>query len=521
MKKSFFAIIILMFTISCNHKTCDYGKLVLVDSLLAIRQLDSAQYIMHSFYKKRNMSDAEMAYYHLLQTRLDYMLYKPICSDSSINQSIKYFAKNQEKDKLAQAYFYKGVVLYENNKRKQAVNLLKRSEKIAISQNDIRTLNKIYNFLAIVNSNAGENQIAMNYARKGLTLAKQTNDVVNLVDVFNILAISFNGLSQNDSARLYINKCIPLYQYIPSQAKVMILDNIGYLNMDTDPQLALKYLRIAMKLGPSSDTYDNLANIYIKQGLKAKADSLWKEALRVPDISKKCEILKIMLKYAQNERNTLRTAQIASRLIILKDSLAEQRKNEQILEQQIKFDQQMSLAQKQKTIMRLTYAICITMLLLIIFCLIIKNYSIKVKSYKLENEKKIKEYQITIDKLSSIGQLDYKTIENLQKRVDKLQGFNDYHTRQGQILYEAALTSKCIKDWNKPEMTAFLDYYVSKDIEYSLTLEENDLLTPREKVFLILQHEGKTDAKISEMMALSNSALRTMKSRIKKKQESK
>ena len=69
-------------------------------------------------------------------------------------------------------------------------------------------------------------------------------------------------------------------------------------------------------------------------------------------------------------------------------------------------------------------------------------------------------------------------------------------------------------------MTTFLDYYVSKDIEYSLTLEENGQLTAREKVFLILQHEGKTDAKIAEMMTLSNSALRTMKSRIKKKLES-
>ena len=46
-------------------------------------------------------------------------------------------------------------------------------------------------------------------------------------------------------------------------------------------------------------------------------------------------------------------------------------------------------------------------------------------------------------------------------------------------------------------MITFLDYYVSKDIEYSLSLEEIDQLTAREKIFLILQHEGKTEAKVA------------------------
>ena len=103
---------------------------------------------------------------------------------------------------------------------------------------------------------------------------------------------------------------------------------------------------------------------------------------------------------------------------------------------------------------------------------------------KLENEKKIKEYQITIDKLASIGQTDHKTIENLRKRIDKLQYFKDNHTQQGHILYETALFGKSIKDWNKPEMITFLDYYVSKDIEYSLSLKKLINLLPEQKSFL-------------------------------------
>ena len=263
------------------------------------------------------------------------------------------------------------------------------------------------------------------------------------------------------------------------------------------------------------------STIYIKQGNRTKADSLWRKALQTQDLAKKAEIITTILTQKQEEKDYKKVAYFASLLVELKDSLAEQRKNEQILVQQINFDNDLAHAKQQKTILMLTYTVCIGTLLLFLICLSIKYYSMKTRTEKLGNEKKIKEYQITIDKLSSVGQTDHKTIENLQKRINKLQGFKDSHTRQGQILYETLLAGKCIKDWNKPEMTMFLDYYVSKDIEFSLSLEENSLLTPREKVFLILQHEGKTDAKIAEMMALSNSALRTMKSRIKKKQDSK
>lgn len=57
-----------------------------------------------------------------------------------------------------------------------------------------------------------------------------------------------------------------------------------------------------MKLGPSVDTYDNLAQIYIKQGEKEKADSLWRKALQTQDLAKKIEILSTILRQNKKKR---------------------------------------------------------------------------------------------------------------------------------------------------------------------------------------------------------------------------
>lgn len=438
-----------------------------------------------------------------------------IISFSEINQSIEIFKKLGNKDMLARCYYYKAASLNNLGKRKKAVEYAKKAEA---NTNNSLLEGKIYNLLSLINSENGNYHLAMNYARKYFS-CKAISKKSDKIDCYNRMAISYYYLLQEDSAIFYINQCIPLLNYATDSAKIIYLDNIGYLNMDSNPKLAFKYLNLAMKLGPSPDTYDNLAQIYIKQGKKEKADSLWKEALKTKDISKKSEIIATILKNKQEKGDYKEIAHYASWLVDLKDSLAEQRKNEQILEQQIKFDNEVAQTEQQKTITRLTYVICIILLLLVILCLIIKSRHIKGITEKLENEKKLKEYKMTIEQLASTGTTDQKMIADLQKRIDKLQKYKDTYTHQGNVLYESAMAGKCIKDWNKSEMTTFLDHYITKDIEYSLTLEENEQLTPREKVFLVLLHEGKAEAKIAEMMTLSNSALRTMKSRIKKKQE--
>ena len=192
-----------------------------------------------------------------------------------------------------------------------------------------------------------DNNLRMKYARKYIASADLYNCPTEKIDSYNRVAILHYYLMQDDSACYYINKCIPLLKYAPDSAKIIYLDNIGYLNMNRNPKLALKYLNVAMELGPSVDTYDNLAQIYIKQGEKEKADSLWKKALQTKDLAKKIEIISTILRQKQKEKDYKKVAHFASWLVELKDSLANQRKNEQILVQQIKFDNDLAQAKQQ------------------------------------------------------------------------------------------------------------------------------------------------------------------------------
>ena len=72
----------------------------------------------------------------------------------------------------------------------------------------------------------------------------------------------------------------------------------------------------------------------------------------------------------------------------------------------------------------------------------------------------------------------------------------------------------------KAEQQAFLDYYVHIDFSFLSSLEAYDSLSPREKVYLVLIHEGMEEEQVKNMMGLSDTSIRVLKSRIKSKMQS-
>lgn len=207
----------------------------------------------------------------------------------------------------------------------------------------------------------------------------------------------------------------------------------------------------------------------------------------------------------------------------MKDSLAEQRQNEQIKELQMQFDHKMELAQQETKRRKLIYLAYGCSLSVIIVFLIGRIKILKDKKKIIENENKLLENQNLITKylehiqvLKQQGKTDVATIEKLQQKINKLKENKNTYSHQGELLYMAAIKGLSIREWNKTQQLAFLSCYASKDIEYSLALEESGNYTPRQKIFLILLHEGLSESKVAEMMDLHPGALRTMKSRIKK-----
>lgn len=523
-----FVIMTLLSLVGCDSRQT-YSELTRVDSLLNNNQLDSAQQILGVVRKAHFNKECSM-YYKLLNVRADYILYKPINSTETIDNCISYFEQHNDLKKTAESYYYKAGILYDLGELRTATINLKKSEVLSTNINDSYLKYRIYSFLQKINTDINDNEKAILYARKVLSLAKNTKDNINKIYAYNGMAVTFGHLSYNDSARWYCNKIIPLLNYLQKEEKVSVLDNLGYFNMEKSPDLALKFLNMAMKIGPSPDTYDNLARIYAKKGLVSKADSLWQHALQCDNLHTKVTILEAIYQQKQQGQNYKDISKYATWLINLKDSLAEQRQNEQIKELQMQFDHDTEVAQQKEDKRKYMYLTCGCSLLAIIALFAVRINTLKNKKKMAEkaNELLLKEhellekqniianYQNRIEILKRQGKTDMATIEKLQQKVDKLKDAQDAYTHKGELLYQAAKKGLSIREWNKAEQMSFLSCYASKDIEYSLTLEVSGNYTPRQKIFRILQHEGWSDNKIAEMMGLSSGALRTMKSRIKK-----
>ena len=76
-----------------------------------------------------------------------------------------------------------------------------------------------------------------------------------------------------------------------------------------------------------------------------------------------------------------------------------------------------------------------------------------------------------------------------------------------------------IRDWKKAEQQAFLDYYFHIDFSFLSSLDTYDSLSPREKVYLVLLHEGMEEEQVKNMMGISDTSMRVFKSWIKCKMQ--
>ena len=124
--------IFLLFSImqmGCHTDSITYQQMIKVDSLVRQNLPDSA-YRELVQVKSKIKTEREKAYYGLLLTRISDMRFTPLSSDTLISQSVEYYKKSGEQEKLAQAYLCKGINLYGRRNVRQAVVCLKECERL-------------------------------------------------------------------------------------------------------------------------------------------------------------------------------------------------------------------------------------------------------------------------------------------------------------------------------------------------------------------------------------------------------
>lgn len=459
-----------------------------------------------------------MSYYTLLSIQIRYILYKPIADNAvkQLDSCITCFL-NKDSEKLARCYLYKGNILYEKGKLKESIWNLKECERITNEQDNPELTNKLYRSMIMVNNQGHNYSKALSYGRKLLKLAQASSQKEWLATANNFIAVSFHGLEQDDSALYYINRCIPYLTEVSPQGRVIILDNIGYLNMNNNQQVAMKYLRQAAAIGPSVDTYDNMAKILARQGHEQQADSLWNLALEKCNIEQKCQIIKNIQQHKNKTGQQQEANRLGTWLLNLSDSLSAEQKTNKVEVLQNDFENQTAQTQTNNHSQRLELWI---MALTVV--LIVASFSWMYK--EKGTAKKQKKQQSIIDEKNQIIQ-DLKTQKDQSERelahkselIDNMMKKRMENLKQGETLFDEIMHGGTICSWTKEELLYFLDFYLSKnkELQREIARKYKVDLSSKQKFFLCLVHAGLANPEIARVMGVAIPTLRNIRYKLR------
>ena len=244
----------------CGYQGQGYKQLEEIDSLLSHEMVDSAWNLIEHF-NPWQLDEKTVAYYHLLYAQSRYKAYRPFTSDSIINLALDYYESNGDQEKLARCYFYKGGILLDLGKKKDALISLKEAEKLLEpSGNDILQHN-VYLFLSSINAIYKEDSLALKYAKRALDCSMRTKKQVHLAYDYEKLLVIYNTLGEKDSSLYYTNHAMKVIDNIPSNPPILrarLWGNLGVAYSSIDPERAETFLEKAISLMPQ-DTFETIA----------------------------------------------------------------------------------------------------------------------------------------------------------------------------------------------------------------------------------------------------------------------
>lgn len=517
----FFILLAFAMLVSCDSNKSKSNKLVQIDSLLNSGLVDSAYNEIDNIEVKDLQTTADSAYFFLLRTQAEYRLYKPSSSMESLNFSIHYYSNGKaQQEKLATAYYYKGCFMYDSGDIKNALNYIKNAEFIAEKTNNSELKHKIYASLLVINEEAGEDRTALEYSKKSVkeSIKAKRNDW--LAHAYNNMAVLYAKLKQKDSSDVYLKKSMALLNVIPKKDSQFIMNNIGVYLMKNDLKKAEYYFKKVLDISPMDEAYENLANVYAIEGKTDSAEEMWEKAMQTENLKIKDETMHSMFKHHMKKENYAYAAKTAERLIALKDSLSERQTGNNVKAIQSEFDNIKSKQKYERNIMIAIIIITVLVLIATVSILFLRYKQYKTKAAMAHDQMMIKNYESQIKELERMDQHKEKEIEAINKRKEKLLDKHRDTLNRGYILFNEILNGKTTVLWKKNDFENIIEYYRLVDMEFVDMLDNSyDELSPKYKFFLILEHTGKTDAEIMNIMAVAEVSLRSIRSRINKKKK--
>ena len=237
--------------------------LLVADSIMD-ENPDSAYAILSKITDADKLEDGDKAFFLLLNTQAKWKTGRDITRDSLLSFSIDYLKNSHDKVRLAKAYYYKGIVCQETNRKLEALHLyLKASE--AIKQTKERHYAVlIFSYIGTLYNSEHMNEEAFHFNKIAYNYAVEDKDTLGIVS----LTINLNTyyLSKKKYKSILNNgiKALSLMQKC-ARSKSCICD--VYSDIALAHSLLKNYTK-AIQYNDSSMKYTtDSASIYISHGL--------------------------------------------------------------------------------------------------------------------------------------------------------------------------------------------------------------------------------------------------------------
>lgn len=400
--------------------------------------------------------------------------------------------------------------------------LLKQAEADAEGTDNLLLKHKIYEKLAYYNGNAFEEALTLKYSKKALTVAKELNDSERQAAALIYMSSAYLHLGKNDSSKICINECMPLIDSMDDLDKAHVYANIGQIFENDNPQLAKPYLQKAISIRGLSYAYQSLSNIYMREDSIDKAKSLWSQALEKTkgnDVSKvRTGIFKAMRKQSIEQHDFMLANALADSILQQQERLFEKQREEKVAEIQAKYDKETAVRDLREKYMVWGMGLLALTTIVIAFLGYKSRQGIKAKKELVESNIQLEAYTKKAEELENSGKASATEINNLHEKINELTHRHSGILAKGKELYDAIEAGGTTVRWTKDDFINYLEYYKMRDLPFVNEMETGyNRLSPKYIFFAVLEHEGKDDEDVQRIMGISESTLRSTRSRINSK----
>ena len=513
----------LLFLIATVFLGCQQNslmqQLVEIDST-AFQKGDEQALEMLDKIEPEAINDEEcLAYYWLLKIRTEIRLQNEIKSVEPLEIPIKYYKKHKNNGKLARVYGYKGYILNNQNKLREAIISLKEAEAL-IKENDAEMplANNVYYTLSQLNYKAKEKRLSVEYAKSALKTAYRLKNEQSIASDLMILYADYKELGNKDSALYYLNKCIPLLDKIQMNIRDAFYANIGNAFIDTDINKAEDYLNKSVDINPNAFAYRGLAHVYYKRGERDKAKEMWAKALQTDNPYLKSEVMQALYESQRDEGDYKSASETAMQIASLKDSIAKQEKEADIRGLQEKFEKEQQAAiEKHQYQMYISLA-CALLLLAIAYALYLYYHNHKGREKLKETRQNLEKYRNQLKQAEAEGKSDNKEVERLTQKINELQTKQNALLQNGRECYEEIMAGGTTLKWGRNDFTDCIEYYRTIDATFVAHMETDyDHLSSKYIFFALMEHLGKSDEELQHIMVIGQNTIRANRSRINQK----